>query len=257
VAIAWARTRTQAQPLRIDVDAAQAGVQHLWEASAIDAQDWEVPTRGIVVGTLLNHRDDLLALGDAVHAEPYLAPPRSPVLYIKPANTWIAHGAPIPLPAGMESLAMGGALGIVIGIAATRVAPEQALQHVAGYTIVNDVHAPNPTLLQPVLRERCRDGFCPIGPWVIERDAIADPDALSVRVLINGVECAISTTANLVRSIATLIAHVSECMTLSAGDVLLAGAPEAAPQARAGDRVRIEIDGVGALENTVVGETRP
>ena len=79
----------------------------------------------------------------------------------------------------------------------------------------------------------------------------------SVRVLINGIECATSTTADLVRSIATLIAHVSECMTLSVGDVLVAGAPEAAPRARAGDRVRIEIDGVGALENPVVDEARP
>lgn len=253
MAFAWARTRTQAQPWRIDVDGARVS----GEASAIDLKDWDVPTRGTVIGTLLNHRGDLLVLGDTVHAEPYLAPPRAPVLYLKPANTWIAHGAPIPLPADMDSIAVGGALGIVIGIAATRVAPERALQHVAGYTIVNDVHAPRPTLLQPVLRERCRDGFCPIGPWVIERDAIANPDALCVRVLINGIECATSTTADLVRSIATLIAHVSECMTLSVGDVLLAGAPEAAPQARVGDRVRIEIDGVGTLENRVVGEARP
>ena len=257
MAIAWARTRTQAQPLRIDLGAAGASMRVGEQASPIDAIDWDVATQGTVIGTLLNYRGELATLGDAVHLPPYLAPPRAPVLYIKPANTWIAHGAPIPLPAGVEAVAVGAALGIVIGSAATRVRPEHALACVAGYTIVNDVHVPNPNLLQLAMRERCRDGFCPIGPWVIERAAIADPDALGVRVYVNGVECACGTTAHLVRSIATLIADVSEFLTLAAGDVLLAGVPDTAPQARVGDRVRIEIDGIGALENPVVSEARP
>jgi 5-oxopent-3-ene-1,2,5-tricarboxylate decarboxylase/2-hydroxyhepta-2,4-diene-1,7-dioate isomerase len=257
VAIAWARTRAQAQPLRIDVDAAGVGVRVGAKASSIDAIDWEVPTQGTVIGTLLNYRGELAALGDAMHKAPYLMPPRAPVLYIKPANTWIAHGARIPMPANLDAIMVGAALGIVIGSTATRVAPARAMEHVMGYTVVNDVHAPNPSLLQLAMRERCRDGFCPIGPWVIERAAVANPDALGVRVFVNGTERAAGTTANLVRSIATLIADVSEFMTLSAGDVLLAGVLEAAPRALVGDRVRIEIDGIGALENPIVGETRP
>ena len=257
MAIAWARTRAQAQPLRINVDAAGVGTRAGGTASSIDTIDWDVPTHGTVIGTLLNYRGELEALGDAVHKPPHLLPPRAPVLYIKPANTWIAHGAPIPIPANLDAIAVGAALGIVIGRAATRVASARALEYVMGFTVVNDVHTPNPNLLQLAVRDRWRDGFCPIGPWVVERAAIANPDALAVRVRINGVERAVGTTANLVRSIATLIADVSEFMTLSAGDVLLAGVPEAAPTAMVGDRVRIEIDGIGALENELVGESRP
>ena len=257
MAIAWAKTRALAQPLRIDVDAAGAGMRVGEKASSFDAIDWDVPTQGTVIGTLLNYRGELAALGDAIHRAPYDFPPRAPVLYLKPANTWIAHGAPIPLPANIDTIVVGGALGVVIGTAATRVTAAHALEYVAGYTIVNDVHAPTPNLLQHAVRERCRDGFCPIGPWVIERAAIADPDALSVRVFVNGAQRSATSTADLVRSIAVLIADVSEFMTLSVGDVLLAGLPEAAPSARVGDRVRIEIDGIGALENPVVSETWP
>jgi 5-oxopent-3-ene-1,2,5-tricarboxylate decarboxylase/2-hydroxyhepta-2,4-diene-1,7-dioate isomerase len=257
VAIAWAKTRALAQPLRIVVDAAGAGVRVGDKASPVDAIDWDVPTQGTVIGTLLNCRGELAALGDAVHRAPYDSPPRAPVLYLKPANTWIAHGAPIPLPDSVDTIAIGGALGIVIGTTATRVARARALDHVAGYTIVNDVHTPNPSLLQHSVRERCRDGFCPIGPWVIERAAVANPDALGVRVFVNGEQRTASTTAHLVRSVAALIADVSEFMTLSAGDILLAGIPEAAPNARVGDRVRVEIDGIGALENPVVSESWP
>lgn len=255
MAIAWARTRAQAQALRIDVDAAGRGTRVGAAASSIDGIDWDVPTQGTVIGTLLNYRGELEALGDAVHKPPYLMPPRSPVLYIKPANTWIAHRAPIPIPANLDAIGVGAALGIVIGRAATRIAPARALEYVMGFTIVNDVHAPNPSLLQLAVRERCRDGFCPIGPWVVERAAIANPDALGVRVFINDTQRAAGTTANLVRSIATLMSDVSQFMTLSAGDVLLAGVLETAPNAGVGDCVRIEIDGIGALENPVVGET--
>ncbi|MEO8738838.1 MAG: fumarylacetoacetate hydrolase family protein [Casimicrobiaceae bacterium] len=256
MAIAWARTRALGQPLRIDVDA-NGGASRTNGASQVGPVDWDVPTQGTVIGTLLNYRGEMAALGDAMHTAPHLAPPRAPVLYIKPANTWIPHGAPIPMPANLDTIAVGAALGVVIGTAATRVVPARALDCVEGFTIVNDVHSPNSNLLQFALRERCRDGFCPIGPWVIERAAITNPDALRVRVFVNDTERATATTADLVRSIATLIADVSEFMTLSSGDVLLAGIPESAPTARVGDRVRIEIEGIGALENPVVREARP
>lgn len=257
MAIAWARTRTSVQPMRVDIDAAGRPVRVDGDASMVGRVDWDVPTHGTIIGTLLNYRGGLAALGDAVHQAPYFAPPQSPVLYFKPANTWIAHGAPIRLPADLDAVNVGAALGIVIGIPATRVAASHALEHVAGYTIVNDVHASHADLRQCAVRERCRDGFCSVGPWVIERAAIANPDALGVRTCVNDRERGAETTANLVRSIATLIADVSEFMTLAAGDVLLAGVPEPAPQVRPGDRVRIEIDGIGALENTVVGGARP
>ena len=244
------------QPERVDVDPATSAVRLGGSMSGIDAVDWDVPTRGTVYGTLLNYRGTLAALGQAMHEAPYQEPPRAPVLYIKPANTWLACGAAIPLPAGIDAVEIGAALGIVISATACRVPEARALDCVAGYTIVNDVCEPHASVYHPAIRQRCRDGFCPIGPWVIARDEVGAPDALGVRVLVNGKLAAENTTANLVRTVAKLIADVTEFMTLSAGDVLLTGVIDNAPRARIGDRVRIEIDEVGALENALVAETR-
>jgi len=244
------------QPDRIEADPANGTVNIDGRDADIDSIDWDVPTRGTVFGSLLNYRGALAALGSAVDAPPYQAPPQAPVLYIKPANTWAPWGAQIVLPSALAAVEIGAALGIVIGSTACQVPERDALDCVAGYTIVNDVCEPHASLHRPAIRQRCRDGFCPIGPWVIERHEVPSPDALRFRVLINGALAAENTTANLIRPVARLIADITEFMTLAAGDILLAGVPENAPRARAGDRVRIEIDGVGALENSFVGERR-
>lgn len=214
------------------------------------------PPRGTVYGTLLNYRGALAALSEAVHKPPYKAPPKAPVLYIKPANTWIGDGAPIPVPSDAEALQMGAALGVVIGRTACRVPVEAALDYVAGYVVVNDVSVPHDSFYRPSIRLKCRDGFCPIGATLVERERVPNPDALAVRVFVDGVLRQQNTTANLIRSTARLIADITEFMTLSAGDVLLTGVPENAPRARAGQRVAIEIEGVGRLENPLVAEGR-
>ena len=210
---------------------------------------------GTVYGVLLNYKGALAALGDAVHKPPYKAPPKAPVLYIKPANTRIGPGAPIPVPEDVDALQMGPALGVVIGRTACRVSPGSALDYVAGYTIVNDVSVPHETFYRPSIRFKCRDGFCPIGPRVVDRAQVPDPDALGVRVFVDGALRQENTTANLIRSTARLIADITEFMTLSAGDVLMTGVPENAPLARVGQRVAIEIEGVGRLENPLAAES--
>lgn len=209
---------------------------------------------GTLYGVLLNYQGALAALGDAVHQPPYKAPPKAPVLYIKPANTWIGDGAPIPVPADIEALQMGAALGVVIGRTACRVPAGAALDYVAGYVVVNDVSVPHDSFYRPSIRLKCRDGFCPIGTRIVDRARVPDPDALAVRVFVDGALRQQNTTAHLIRSTAQLIADVTEFMTLSAGDVLLTGVPEGAPLARAGQRVAIEIEGVGRLENPLVAE---
>lgn len=244
------------QPDRFEVDPADSTVRIDGREADSSSIDWDIPTRGTVFGTLLNYRGALAALGSAVDVAPYEAPPRAPVLYIKPANTWAAFGAQVALPPAVAAVEIGAALGIVIGATAHRVAEGEALDCVAGYTIVNDICEPHTSFHRPAIRERCRDGFCPIGPWVIAQHEVAKPDALRLRVLVNGKLTAENSTANLIRPVARLIADVTEFMTLSAGDVLLAGVPENAPHARAGDRVRIEIEDVGALENALIAERR-
>jgi len=211
--------------------------------------------RGTVYGTALNFRDALAALGEATHAAPYDSPPRAPILYIKPRNTWIGAGMPIPLPAGHDAVVAGPALGIVVGRPARQVSPAAALDHVLGYTLVNDLALPHASYYRPALQQQCRDGFCAIGPEIVPRAAIADTDALSIRVWVDGVSRLATSTAGMVRPVHQLIAAVSEFMTLHRGDLLLAGLPANLPLVRAGERVTIEIDGLGRLENTVVPVT--
>ncbi|MEB3101724.1 fumarylacetoacetate hydrolase family protein [Ferviditalea candida] len=209
---------------------------------------------GTIYGVLLNYKGAFAALGDAMFEAPYKGEPKAPVMYIKPANTVIGSGMPIPLPADVPELEIGASLGVVMGRTATRVGEAEALEYIAGYTVVNDVSIPHDSVYRPAVSQKCRDGFCPAGPWIIERDAVADPDSLDVRVFINGELRQQNTTANLIRNVPRLIADITEFMTLSSGDVLLVGVPEGAPLVKAGDRVRIEINGVGSLENTVVHE---
>ena len=109
----------------------------------------ELPPRGTVYGTLLNYHDALEALGEQVHAAPYKAAPKAPILYIKPRNTLVGHGDPILVPADAPELEMGATLGVVIGRTACRVHADQALDHVAGYTIVNDVSVPHASFYRP------------------------------------------------------------------------------------------------------------
>jgi 5-oxopent-3-ene-1,2,5-tricarboxylate decarboxylase/2-hydroxyhepta-2,4-diene-1,7-dioate isomerase len=219
-----------------------------------DELAWDLPVSGTVYGTLLNYKGALSEFGEVVNEPPYNREPKAPILYIKPVNTLTGCGMPIPIPANIPELEMGAALGVVIGRTATRVSEDQALEHVAGYTIVNDVSIPHESVYRPAIREKARDGFCPVGPWVIEREAVVNPDALGIRVFINGELRQENTTANLIRPVSRLIADVTDFMTLNSGDMLLVGVPEGAPLAKAGDHVRIEIDGIGHLENTVMHE---
>lgn len=214
----------------------------------------DTPISGTVFGTLVNFKGVLEELGDTVNDKPYLSPPVAPVLYIKPANTFNRYGAGIPMPEGMSKLEMGASVGIVIGKKAVAVTEESALDYIAGYTIVNDVSVPHDSIYRPAVQHKSRDGFCPIGPWVINRHAVDNPDDLLIRVYINDELRQENSTTNLIRSVGRLLADVTEFMTLSPGDVLLVGVPEEAPQASVGDRVRIEIAGIGSLENLIVEE---
>lgn len=209
---------------------------------------------GVVYGALLNHGPALAALGAAVQAPPYKAPPAAPVLYTKPRNTLAGHGDAIVVPQDAPELEVGASLGIVIGRTACRVPEGEALDHVAGYTIVGDISVPHAVFYRPSIRFKARDGFCPVGPRVVPRSEVADPDALGVRVLADGALVHETSTGGRIRPVARLLAEVSAFMTLSPGDVLLLGASAGAPRVRAGQRVRIEIDGLGQLDNHFIAE---
>jgi 5-oxopent-3-ene-1,2,5-tricarboxylate decarboxylase / 2-hydroxyhepta-2,4-diene-1,7-dioate isomerase len=178
-----------------------------------------------VYGVALNFRAELEKLSGE--------PPVAPVLYLRPRNTWSASGAAIRIPANTNSLKMAGTIGIVIG---------------KGYVAVNDVSIPHESYYRPAIRQRCRDGFCVIGSMITDRVPA------EVRTFVNGELRSRAGTADLVRPMDRLIADISEFLTLEPGDILLIGEPPDAPLARAGDRVRVEIDGLPAIENDVVSE---
>lgn len=221
-------------------------------ALSLDFAPWRLS--GTVLGVLLNHRPALAALGDAVHAAPYKAPPQAPVLYVKPRNTQVGDGARVRVPAGVAALEVGAALGLVIGSAACRVSADDALAHVAGLVVVADLSVPHESFYRPSVRLKARDGFCPLGPCVWPLAAVADVDALAVRVAVDGRTVHEANTGERVRTAARLLADVSAFMTLAPGDVLLTGVAAGAPHVAAGHAVSVAIEGLGDLSFALVPE---
>lgn len=206
-----------------------------------------------VVGAFLNFQGAWKAMEPRMHQEPHFKPPEHVVLYVKPANTWRKNGDAIVLPNGIDEVEIGATLGIVMGAATSRVQERDALSYVAGYVAVNDVTVPHTAVLRPPIQQKCRDSFCPIGEMT-PAGAVANPNDLTLRIWINGTLKASHSTRELIRPVARLIADVTDFMTLDAGDVLLVGTPENLPRARARDRVAVEIEGVGRVENTLCAE---
>ena len=221
-----------------------------------NASRWLPPVEGMVVGALLNYRGELEALGDTLSAPPYPAPPQAPILYLNPANTRTGHGRDVVLPVDVDAVWAGACLGVVIGRTATRVCARRAADFIAGYTIVNDLTVPHASYYRPAIRHKCRDGFCPIGPWVFDRNDVPNADGLDITVRINGEIRLRANTASLVRPVAQLLADVTAFMTLEAGDVLLAGMPENPPLAHAGDRIDIDIAHIGTLTTQLVRQAQ-
>lgn len=206
---------------------------------------------GVVYGVLANDPQQVAALGDAVNQAPYKAPPRAPVLYLKPRNTLAASGSPVALPAGEAAFELGAHLGLVVGRTACRVSAAHALDHLAGYVAVADLSVPHASYYRPSLRFKARDGSCLLGPAITPAHAVEDPNALPVRVRIDGQVVQTASTSGRTRGVAQLLAAVTEFMTLRPGDVLLLGASQGAPAVRAGQRFQVEIDGLPVLEGAV------
>lgn len=200
-----------------------------------------------VIGVALNFRETLARLAPAFAEAPYKAPPQAPVLYLKTPNTWVTSGAVIPCPSHVPRLRMAGTLGLVIAQTACRVKAENAFSHIGSFAVVNDVSIPHQSFYRPALRERCSDSFCAIG----QPSAPINSD-LEINVLVNNVLRSHVYTNSLVRGIPQLIQDVSEFMTLHPHDMLLIGEPETSPLCGPGDKVRVEIPGVGFIENKMV-----
>ena len=186
--------------------------------------------------------------------------PEAPVVFSKPPTSVIAPGEPIPAHLDLtESVDYEGELAVVIGRAGRGIRKADALSHVFGYTIVNDVTA-------RTLQHRHRqwilgkgiDGFCPMGPAILTADEVPDPGALRIVTHVNGEKRQDAPVSDLIFDIPTLIETISAGITLEPGDVIATGTPVGVgigfdpPRfLRAGDVVRVEVPGIGVLENPV------
>ena len=209
---------------------------------------------GTLFGVALNYQGLLKQHLVEFEQPPYQKPPVKPVLFIKTPNTRNQHGANVVHPGQGERLQPGPALGVVMAKSASRVSQADALDYVAGFTIINEFSLPEDSYYRPAVKAKCRDGFCAIGPELVPTAQVADPHSLAITLYVNGEIRQHNTTANFVRSIALLIAEISEFMTLHAGDVLITGTPEGRVDVQPGDTVEVEISGLGRLVNHVVAE---
>jgi 2-keto-4-pentenoate hydratase/2-oxohepta-3-ene-1,7-dioic acid hydratase in catechol pathway len=188
----------------------------------------------------------------AAHAAEHDAQvPTEPLLFLKPPSAVIGPGAAILYPEHLSCRVEHEAeLAVVIGCQACRVAVEQAHTVVLGYTCANDVTARD---LQrrdgQWTRGKGFDTFCPLGPWIVTGLDIAD---LAISCRVNGVLRQAGQTGSMIFPVTELIAYISAVMTLEAGDVILTGTPAGVGPLLPGDRVTVEIEGIGTLENEVM-----
>ncbi len=199
---------------------------------------------GTVYGTLLNFRGEVEAWAPKMNEAPYKAPPKQPVLYIKPANTWSSDSASIPVPARAPQLEVGATIAMIM----------QAPGVVAGYRLMNDLSLPHASFFRPPVKFKCLDGFLGIGDTLLAAGADVDPSTFVLEVRINGELKQTVRFSGLVRDAQQLLADVSAFMTLGEGDALMLGCDLGRPLAQVGDRIEISAPGFGTLTNTLVAE---
>lgn len=196
----------------------------------------------------------------AKHArEAGLELPEAPELFAKFANSLVGHGEEIVLPAVSEQVDYEAELAYVIGKTAASVYEEEALDYVAGYTILNDVSIRDYQLqTSQWLAGKSMDRTTPVGPWIVTRDEIPDPQNLAITLEIDGERLQDANTDDMVFSVASSLAFISSVLTLNPGDIVSTGTPDGVgftrepPRfLRAGDVVNVELEQIGTLSNPV------
>ncbi|WP_343659315.1 fumarylacetoacetate hydrolase family protein [Ralstonia sp.] len=213
-----------------------------------------VPWTGIgkIIAIGLNYADHA--------AEAGLPPPAEPILFLKANSALNGPNDAVMLPRGSAKTDWEVELGVVIGKTASDVSREEALSHVAGYCVVNDVSEREFQLERGGTWDKGKgcDTFCPVGPWLVTRDEVPDPQALGLWLDVNGERAQRGNTATMVFGVAHLVSYVSRFMTLHPGDLICTGTPPGVGMGakpprylKAGDTMRLGIDGLGVQTQTV------
>ncbi|GAA3452112.1 fumarylacetoacetate hydrolase family protein [Dactylosporangium matsuzakiense] len=219
---------------------------------------------GKLLAAAANYQDHVTETG----GEPLDKSRLSPRLFLKPPTSIVGPGAVIPLPDISHEVDWEAELAVVIGTAARNVSVADALGHVAGYMAANDVSARSvdygferdtddkAVWFFDWLAGKWCDGFAPLGPWLLSADEAGDPQAIPIRLDLNGVTRQHGSTKDMIFSVAELIAHASRLMTLEPGDVILTGTPSGVGAAtgeylKPGDELLVDLGPLGTLRNTV------
>ena len=198
-----------------------------------------------------------LGLNYADHAaELSFKAPTEPLVFLKGPNTFIGHHGHTVRPSDVTFMHYECELAVVIGKTGKNIKQENAYDYVSGYTIANDYAIRDylENYYRPNLRVKNRDTCTPIGPWFVDKEAIEDPMNLTLRTYINGEIKQEGTTADMVFGIPELIEYLSSFMTLNENDLILTGTPKGSVDTKVGDVVITEVEGIGRLVNTIVGE---
>lgn len=251
----------------------EGGDESLWQCARIeshfaDLREDEYPSRLCVplaeakLAPPIPDPQKLICIGMNYtdHCEEQKKPlPNKPVIFAKFPTALIGHNDPIIKPVLTDQLDYEAELAVVIGKKAKNVTEEGALDHVAGYSIMNDVTARDMQVSDGQwIRGKSCDTFAPMGPYLVVADDVPDPHCLNIRLTVNGELRQSSTTENMIFSIDFLVSYISQTTTLLPGDIISTGTPGGVgvfrqPPAflQAGDVVSIEIDRLGILENPV------
>jgi 2-keto-4-pentenoate hydratase/2-oxohepta-3-ene-1,7-dioic acid hydratase in catechol pathway len=188
--------------------------------------------------------------------------PKIPIVFNKQSTAITGPRDPFHMPRVSTALDYEGELGVVIGRRCRHVPKERAAEVIAGYTVVNDVSVRDWQFRSPTMTMgKSFDTHCPMGPWIVTGDELADPHSLDLKTWVNGELRQSSNTKHLIFDCFTLVEHLSTAFTLEPGDLISTGTPAGVGIAmkppnmlKVGDVVRIAIDGIGEIENRVIAE---
>jgi len=199
------------------------------------------PSKIICVG--LNYRDHAKELGMPI--------PRNPLIFLKPPSAVIGHGGQIVYPDMTKHMDYEGELAVIIGRRCKNIRAAEAGSVIMGYTCFNDVTARDIQKEDTQwTRAKSFDTFAPVGPYIA--DPNTDVSNLCIKTRVNGEQRQNSSTSNLIFNVPYLIGFISGVMTLEQGDIIATGTPPGVGELCVGDRVEIEIENIGILENSVV-----
>lgn len=216
---------------------------------AADEVTWLPPVKPRTVFALgLNYADHARELD--------FKAPEKPLVFLKGPNAFVGHRSVTRRPADATFMHYECELAVVIGREGRGIARDNAYDHVAGYTVANDYAIRDylENYYRPNLRVKNRDGCTPLGPWLVDRDDVADPMNLSLTTRVNGTVTQEGTTADMIFDVAMLIEYLSSIMTLSPGDLILTGTPKGLADVKPGDVVETEIEEIGCLVNTIADD---